>query len=153
MFPLIPGFGFVGISGIIFIFASLMLSILNNVDFDFTFVPDSSINSAFMILGISLFAAALFVIFGGMAFIESECFKKMSLQATINEKSVESTKESALLIGQIGIAHTTLRPSGKIEINGDIYDAFSKGEYIERNEKIIVISEEGACYKVKKFES
>lgn len=146
----IPGFGFIGITGLIFIFGSLMLSLLNNVDFDFTFVPDSAINSAFMILGVSIFGAAMLVVFGSAAFINSDSFKKLSLQDSIDEKSVKYTTETTSLIGKQGIAFTVLRPSGKIEIEGEIYDAFTKGNYIEQNENIIVVAEEGASYKVKK---
>ena len=92
----------------------------------------------------------MLVVFGSAAFINSEAFKKLSLQDSIDEKSVKYTTETTSLIGKQGIAFTVLRPSGKIEIEGEIYDAFTKGNYIEQNENIIVIAEEGASYKVKK---
>ena len=45
---------------------------------------------------------------------------------------------------------TILRPSGKITISDKIYDATTSGEYIEKNSKIIVLSNEGSTLKVKK---
>jgi membrane-bound serine protease (ClpP class) len=46
-----------------------------------------------------------------------------------------------------------LRPSGKVEIEGEIYDAYSRGEFVEQGEKITVISTEGTSLRVKKLES
>ncbi len=146
----IPGFGVAGISGLLLIFASFILSMLNNVNFDFTYVPSAAIDAAFMVFGTSFIGSSLLIVFGGKAFIESQAFKKLSLQETIDERSIEQTDESASIIGKEGIAYTVLRPSGKIEIEGEIYDAFTRGSYIEKNEKVIVLSEKGASYKVKK---
>ena len=40
--------------------------------------------------------------------------------------------------GEIGITTTDLRPSGKVEIQGKTYQAFSHGDYIDKNEDILV---------------
>jgi membrane-bound serine protease (ClpP class) len=53
------------------------------------------------------------------------------------------------MIGKAGTAHTVLRPSGRVLIDGQIYDAFTKGGYIEKDSAIEVISEEGSTLKVK----
>jgi len=52
-----------------------------------------------------------------------------------------------------GIAYTVLRARGKIMIDNEIYDAYTRGEYIDQNEKIMVIGEEGTSLKVKKVDS
>jgi membrane-bound serine protease (ClpP class) len=46
-----------------------------------------------------------------------------------------------------------MMPSGKIEIEGEIFDAYSRGEFIDQGEKIIVISTEGTSLKVKKWDA
>jgi membrane-bound serine protease (ClpP class) len=56
------------------------------------------------------------------------------------------------MIGKTGIAYTVLRPSGKVLIDGVLYDAYTRGDYIEKNDKIKVISEEGTSLKVRKIE-
>jgi membrane-bound serine protease (ClpP class) len=53
--------------------------------------------------------------------------------------------------GKRGTAHTVLRPSGRVMIEDQIYDAFTRGEYIERGEQVEVISTEGVTLKVKKI--
>ena len=57
------------------------------------------------------------------------------------------------LKGKSGIVHSRLRPSGRVEIDGEIYDAYSRGDFIDQGEKVIVISTEGTSLKVKKLES
>jgi membrane-bound serine protease (ClpP class) len=56
-------------------------------------------------------------------------------------------------LGKEGRVHSRLRPSGRIEIEGEIYDAISRGDFIEQGEKVIVISTEGTSLKVKKLEA
>ena len=42
------------------------------------------------------------------------------------------------LIGEKGKTTTDLRPSGKVEIQGKTYQAFSHGNYIDKDEEILV---------------
>ena len=51
------------------------------------------------------------------------------------------------MIGKTGVASTILRPSGKVEINGDLYDAKAEISYIEKGEKVLVAKfEAGQLY-------
>jgi membrane-bound serine protease (ClpP class) len=54
--------------------------------------------------------------------------------------------------GKRGVAETVLRPSGKILIDGQLYDAFTRGEYVERGQAVEVLSETGSSLQVKKIE-
>ena len=63
-----------------------------------------------------------------------------------------NTQENSFL-GKRGIAHTILRPSGKVEIEHQIYDAFTQGDFIEKGEAIEVISTEGVTLKVKRIQA
>jgi membrane-bound serine protease (ClpP class) len=42
-------------------------------------------------------------------------------------------------------------PSGKILVEDEVYDAYSRGEFIDRGEKVKIISAEGTSLKVKKI--
>jgi len=55
------------------------------------------------------------------------------------------------MIGKTGIAYTMLRPSGKVNIEGDIWDAKSEESYIEKGEKIIVKRQEAGQLYVEKY--
>jgi len=52
-------------------------------------------------------------------------------------------------VGRQGTANTILRPSGRIEIEGEVYDAYTRGEYVEAGERVVVISQEGSTLKVR----
>ena len=147
----IPGFGFFGIIGLFTSIGALILIMLNNDMFDFTFVVSKDIVNASLSVLISVFAFGILILFGGIRFTDSHAFKKISLAETQNsDLGYVSKKYSDNLIGKNGKAFTVLRPSGKILINDEIYDATSSGEFIEKNTKVKVISNEGSNLKVKK---
>ena len=41
-------------------------------------------------------------------------------------------------IGQQAMAHTMLRPAGKIELDGDIFDAALESGYADKGEKVVI---------------
>jgi len=147
----IPGFGIFGIVGLFTSISALILIMLNNDMFDFTFVVSKDIVNASLSVLISVFAFGILILFGGIKFTDSQAFKKISLDETQNsDLGYISKKYSDDLIGKKGKTFTVLRPSGKILINDKIYDATSSGEFIEKNTKVKIINNEGSNLKVKK---
>jgi len=146
----IPGFGVAGISGIVLFSAGIILVMLNNNAFDFTFVPGQSIINAFLILLVGLTGAIVIVFVGGARFVESKAFKKVSLQETMDAKQGwTSNFNQSNLLNKQGKSWSVLRPSGKIIIDETIYDACTRGEYIEKDKEIQVIEITGTWVKVR----
>lgn len=56
-----------------------------------------------------------------------------------SEGATEEKELLSSLINQEGIAHTPLRPSGKVLIHGKMYSAVAESFYIERQGRIVVI--------------
>ena len=147
----IPGFGIFGVSGLIISVSSLILIMLNNDMFDFTFVISRDIMNASLSVLISVFAFGILILFGGLRFTNSKAFKNISLDETQDSSmGYISNKYPDNLVGKIGKAYTVLRPSGKIIIGDEIYDATSSGGFIEKNRKVKVVSNEGGSLKVNK---
>ena len=147
----IPGFGIFGVSGLIISVSSLILIMLNNDMFDFTFVISRDIMNASLSVLISVFAFGILILFGGLRFTNSKAFKNISLDETQDSSmGYISNKYPDNLVGKIGKAYTVLRPSGKIIIGEEIYDATSSGGFIEKNCKVKVVSNEGGSLKVNK---
>ncbi|AZU63378.1 NfeD family protein [Neobacillus mesonae] len=72
-------------------------------------------------------------------------FNKMVLFDTAKkEDGYVSNINRTDLLGQEGIALTTLRPAGTIVINNERIDVVSEGSYIEKNVRVKVIKVEGA---------
>ncbi len=140
----IPGFGVAGVLGILFIVIGLTLSLIKSVpttDFPVN-LPEGNafVKALFIVLAAMVVSIGLSFYFFGK-FIKSSAFSRVSVQSKISNKEgyvgVDMTSQN--LVGKSGTAFTILRPSGKVEINGDIYDATAETGYIDKGEKIVVI--------------
>ena len=147
----IPGFGIAGIAGLVMTIGALLLVMLNNDWFDFTFVPDTQIFYSLASILAGLFGAIIVMFIGGVRLTNSNFFKRVALETSFEtDQGYSSNFKKESLLGKKGITHTILRPSGKVLIDDEIYDAYSRGEHIDKDEEVIVVSEEGTSLKVKK---
>lgn len=147
----IPGFGVAGVSGLICTLGSLVLVMLNNDFLDFSFVPMEEVFISTAVVLAGLLGSIVVMIFGGARLLNTNVFKKVALQETqSSEEGYTSTfYKKEPMIGKEGITFTRLRPSGKIEIEGVVYDAYTRGDFIDEGVDIEVISDEGTSLKVK----
>lgn len=150
----IPGFGVAGVAGITLTIGSLVFSMLNNDIFDFTFVGSGEVFTATLVAlagtmgGIGL----LFVL--GVRMTQTKAFRRIALEDTQESSSGYSANARSIsLLNKRGVAYTILRPSGKVMIEGEVYDATTRGGHIEKDEPIEVINDESNTIKVKKVES
>ena len=150
----IPGFGVLGIGGAVLTLSSLVLVMLGNDVFDFSLVPwDKIFIASSTTLG-GMVGSVLLVFLGGVQLTNTSFFQRVAL-SNVEKRSDGYTakfRENSVL-GLKGTAFTVLRPSGRVMIDDDIYDAYTRGEYINKDESIEVISEEGTTLLVKKTEA
>ncbi|HSI78391.1 MAG TPA: NfeD family protein [Lunatimonas sp.] len=147
----LPGFGIFGILGIVGILAGLTLGMVPNDAFDFTFVASGKLFSALLTVILSAILATVLIFTLTPKVNEWKAFSSISLATTQQRnEGYTSTSYSNDMVGKEGIAHTRLMPSGKILVDDEMYDAYSRGEFIDRGEKVKVISAEGTSLKVKK---
>ena len=128
----IPGFGLAGISGIAAILVSIFLTFGNIVQATY------SISIA---LGVSVVGFFLLI-----KYIPSTRTWRKFVLSTEQKKELGytvGTKDLKRLNGKEGIAITPLRPSGIIKVNGKKLNALTRGEYVDSNTKIKIISVEG----------
>ena len=150
----IPGFGVFGLTGIVMILGGLVLGMLPNEEFNFDFVPASQLFGALLTVILSALGSVGLVFWLTPKVNEWGAFKNITLATTLDRaQGYTSSFYSDVLLGKNGTVHSRLRPSGKVEIEGEIYDAYSRGEFLEQGEKITVISTEGTSLRVKKLES
>ncbi len=139
----IPGFGVAGISGIIIVFSSLILSLINNVDFDFGYVDMENVGVAIMTVTIGLFGGFLLSLYFGKKIFTSKSgpFKEFALNTVqnISEGYLNVDASFLALKGKTGKAQTVLRPGGKVIIEGEVYDAMSQSGFIDRGEEVVVV--------------
>ncbi len=148
----IPGFGIAGISGITLTIASLILMMLDNDNLNFEYVDPDSMVRAIAVGATAFIGTIILIVFGLMNLTNTKFYKKVSLQDTLRtEDGYTSRFNLADLMGMEGTAHTVLRPSGKVLIDDEIYDATTRGSFIERGSKVVVVSQEGTSLKVKEI--
>lgn len=146
----IPGFGVAGIAGIICTVGSLIFMMLGNDNFNFDYVPGEEITKAALAVGIGFFGSITLLIIFGYRITKSKMFERIALVTTQNkDDGYIATYYRENLIGKVGKAVTILRPSGRIEIDNDIYDAYTRGEYIEQGTEVIVVSQQGTSLQVR----
>ncbi|MEQ9009116.1 MAG: NfeD family protein [Ekhidna sp.] len=137
--------------GLICTLGSLVLVMLNNDMFDISSVAEQQILISVTTVLAGMLGAIVVMFFGGARLLNSNVFKRIALQ-DVQDKDMGYTstfyKEKSL-VGKKGTAYTRLRPSGKIEIDGEIYDAFTRGNFIDEGADVEVISDEGTSLKVK----
>ncbi|MCX7637919.1 MAG: nodulation protein NfeD [Cyclobacteriaceae bacterium] len=147
----IPGFGIAGISGIVLTVGSLVLIMLNNDVFDFEFVPANELMYAVAATLGGILGGILLLFIGGVKLADTRVFKRIALtttQETTQGFVVKPAPEP--LKGKRGVAYTVLRPAGKVMIDEKIYDAYTRGEYIEKGDAIEVLDDETTSLRVKK---
>jgi len=146
----IPGFGVAGVAGISLTVGSLILVMINNDYFDFSFVANNDLVVAIFTTFTGLMGAFVLMFIGGVRLTESRMFKRVALQnVMLKEDGYTSDFKKESYLGKQGTTYTILRPSGKIMIDDEILDASTRGDYIEINKNIEVIGEEGTSLKVK----
>jgi len=133
-----PGFGVFGTLGI----AGVVLSIV---------MASSSLTLAlvYMLVALVLTVAVVALIFKKLP--KRKLAKTLLLDTNLSKESgFIPAKEMLEYIDREGRAVSFLRPSGKIEIDNEILDAVSDGEFIQKDELVKVIRVEGSKIIVRK---
>ena len=138
----IPGFGVAGISGVVLVFSGLVLSLIDNVNFDFEGVEMRGLGVAVTTVILGVFGGFLLSLYLSKKVFtaQSGMFKNFALNTVqhVDEGYVSIETSMLKLKGKEGNAQTVLRPGGKVTIEGEIYDAVAETGFIERGENVIV---------------
>lgn len=133
----VPGFGFTGISGIFLVVTGLFLALVGNINFDFKGIPVYQFNQAVLTVIAGLGFGVGFIIYISSRIGKRGAFKKVALLA--DQQGYYSVPMAPkALVGKEGIAATVLRPSGKVIVDGEYYDAVAENGFIEKDDSIVV---------------
>lgn len=142
---LIPGFGVTGISGILLMMAGLILSMQDFIFPRFTWEWDLLGRNILLVLGNALIG---FVVFGILIFFVPKYtpFKRLSLALSQDSSAgytVQEAESETRYMGKTGTAVTTLRPSGKAEIEGQTVAVETYGEFLDKGTEVEVAAVNG----------
>ena len=151
----IPGFGVAGVAGIIAMITGLTLSLVDNVVFDepeFTGEGLGMLMRALSLVLVSVLLGLILSLWSARKLLTTSAFSNLSLKSEqrLDEGYVGVETAQQSLVGMTGVAHTVLRPSGKVMIGDKLYDAKSEYGLIEKGHAVKVIRyETGQVYVVK----
>ncbi|GAB3812652.1 nodulation protein NfeD [Pontibacter rugosus] len=149
----IPGFGIAGISGIILTVVSLVLVMVNNQLFDFTFVPSDNLMKSLIAVVIGMVGAGVMIALTWNRVLNSQSMQRMVLKNTFDsEEGYRSANTAAHLVGKTGVAHTRMAPSGRVMIGNTLYDAQARDGFIERGDAVQVVDHSTFALRVKRIE-
>jgi membrane-bound serine protease (ClpP class) len=150
----IPGFGFTGITGIVFLVSSLVLALVKNQYFNFDGVQNSSLNLALKIVSISFILTIVMAIVLSRFITSRNFFERIALTQTMSESKLSnSIAQRESVLNKKGICITDMKPQGKVEIGGTVYNAVSSGEFIDSNCEVVVYKENPMMIWVRKVPS
>jgi len=144
---IIPGFGITGISGVILIVVGLCFALLDNDGFSFKEIQAPDISRSVLTVLSGTILGFIAMIYLSSKIGSKGLLRKIALTTDL-ETSTSIDLEVKTLVGASGEAVTVLRPSGKIIINNEIYDAVSETGFIEKGTKIKVNKVENAQFYV-----
>jgi membrane-bound serine protease (ClpP class) len=137
----IPGFGILGVLGILFMIAGLFFGLVS----DFGMTDYSILSVAITQLAAVFVVSAIFIFILPKFLPKSAIWNRLILQDNIASKSGYAARQSfEHLVGTEGIALTDLRPAGSAIINDQRIDVVTEGDYISHNSAIIVKAVEGS---------
>jgi membrane-bound serine protease (ClpP class) len=138
---IIPGFGVIGISGFILIGLSLIFSmqdfIIPRFEWEWALLGRNAL-VVFVGLIAAIAGIAVIALLGPKTKIFDRLMLKTAITGTAGQDESPSSPNFEALIGKIGIAATTLRPSGRVEIEGEVYDADANGAFIDEGRGVKV---------------
>lgn len=128
----IPGFGVAGIAGIVAVIASIVL------------IMGSFVQATYSILFALILTLIVFLIL--MKYLPStRIWNKFILSTQQNKEQgyTVATQELNKLEGEEGVAITPLRPSGIVKVHQMKLNVITRGEYLDANTRIKIVSIEG----------
>jgi membrane-bound serine protease (ClpP class) len=148
----IPGFGVAGITGIMLIVTGLTLSLIGNVGLNFNGVKPEIAATAFFIVTIAIFLSLITSFWVSKKLFTTTIFGHLALEADqlASEGYSTSDKKYVSMIGKKGVAHSVLRPAGKVKIEGDVFDATALTGFIDKGAEVEVIRYETGQLFVRK---
>ena len=150
-----PGFGWLGVTGIVLLVAALVMAMLDGPT-GLLWSTGAITNALGLVLmglfgAVGLFAVALYVL-GRMGRAPQASSKGWLIlsrtlarakSATPGEDGPTDEERKQRLVGRIGKAQTDLRPSGKAKFDDDVLDVVSDLHYVERGASVRIVDIEG----------
>jgi membrane-bound serine protease (ClpP class) len=142
---LIPGFGFVGVTGIILVMVSILMAMVEYYPSDPWYPTLPKFRIPITNLGLAGILSALGLWGVGRFLPKTTTFRKLILDsATARKEGFAASSDTHHLLGRTGIALTPLRPSGTAVFDEQRLNVVTRGEFIEAGEHVRITESHGS---------
>lgn len=138
----IPGFGVAGVLGVLLMVTGLTFAMVESIGDNPFKVDILPLTKAFFTVIIAFFLAMAGSIYLSRKLFTTTAFGHLALDAVQDKNKGFTSADSdyTSMVGKTGKVHSILRPSGKVMIEDEIYDATAISGFIEEGQTIQVIS-------------
>lgn len=143
-----PGFGVLGILGLVAVGVGLTLTMIDNWVFEFKGpFPWNRILVPVALVSVTGLLSLSFILFSVHMLFPTRLFNRIALRTNLetNNGFVGVPTLDDLAVGQEGVAFTDLRPSGKVTIGGRWVEARAAIGYISKGTRVKVVRIEGGA--------
>jgi membrane-bound serine protease (ClpP class) len=136
-----PGFGFVGVTGILLMLGSIFFGLLGDVPI----ITGDDVSTAIIQLALSVVFGIIFIIILSKFLPKTPIWNRLILsQQEKIQEGFSSNPDLTYLSGKEGKSITQLRPAGIALIDNQRIDVVTEGEFISANSQISVLRVEGS---------
>lgn len=140
-----PGTVLPGIAGIALIFGALIWAMVDRYPGEPLLPTSGEILMPLLKFTVAIVLAAVVIALLARFLPKTSFFRRVVLSAATpsGASGIVAEERFPLAIGTRGTARTTLRPSGKAEIEGQLVDVVSRGDFIQQGALLKVVAIEG----------
>lgn len=151
----IPGFGVAGIAGIVCMAASILIGLVENFSFAPGRIDLKAVSNAVLTFVGGILGAAAVIVFLSSKYAPKGIGIKSELThcQDVEDGYIGVDTAPVKLVGRNAVCVTDMRPAGKIEIDGEAYDAVSQTGFIDAGTDVTVCKYENAQLYVRAMRS
>ena len=141
-----PGTVLPGLVGALMMAGALVWAMIDRYPSQPVWPTDAMLLRPLVNLGIAVVGSGILIAVLVKYLPQSALYRRVALVSALPAGADSAVPESSrgIFSGATGRAKTTLRPSGKAEFAGQVFDVVSEGEFIEAGAAVRVVTVEGA---------
>lgn len=139
-----PGTVLPGVAGLVMMLLSLLWAMVDRFPSDPLWPTGDMLMRPLLNLCFALVGAGIAIFFLAKYLPQTSFFRRIVLAETDPPGRLVAATVAPLLAGATGMVKTTLRPSGKAEFEGQVFDVVSQGEFIPAGQAVRVVTVAGS---------
>jgi len=140
----IPGFGFVGFTGILFMLVAVIMSMVRHLPGGPLLPAWGDLQGPIFTVSLTLVVTAIIAVVIAPLLPKTPIFNRLVLaKSTSRNEGFSASKDNSSLLGLVGTALSALRPSGSARFGDRKLDVVTLGDYLEAGVSVRIVETHG----------